>query len=93
MNTTLTIKTQKKLRDDAKRVAGALGIPLTIAVNALLRQFVKEERIVFETEKAHLMTRKLEHKLLKIDADIQSEQNLSPAFFKADDAIRWLHAR
>ena len=44
-NTTLTIKTPKKLRDDAKRVAGSLGIPLTIAVNTMLRQFVRDKAI------------------------------------------------
>ena len=49
-NTTLTIKTPKKLRDDAKRVAGSLGIPLTIAVNTMLRQFVRDQVLVLEPE-------------------------------------------
>ncbi len=48
MNTTLTIKTPKKLRDDAKRVASSLGVPLTIAVNAMLRQFVRDRMLVLE---------------------------------------------
>jgi antitoxin component of RelBE/YafQ-DinJ toxin-antitoxin module len=42
MKTTLTIKTDKKLRDDAKRVATKLGIPLTTVVNAKLREFVRD---------------------------------------------------
>ncbi|MDB5245149.1 MAG: hypothetical protein JWN90_254 [Parcubacteria group bacterium] len=42
MQTTLTIKTDKKLRDDAKRVAAKLGIPLTTVLNAKLREFVRE---------------------------------------------------
>ena len=50
MTTTLTIKTEKKLRDDAKRVAGSLGIPLTTAVNAMLKQFVRDRRLVLEEE-------------------------------------------
>lgn len=50
MNTTLTIKTPKKLRDDAKRTAHKLGVPLTTAVNALLTQFVRDQRIVLEVE-------------------------------------------
>ena len=41
MNTTLTFKVEKKLRDDAKRVAKKLGIPLTTIINANLREFVR----------------------------------------------------
>ena len=50
MNTTLTIKTPKKLRDEAKRVASSLGVPLTIAVNAMLRRFVRDKVLVLEEE-------------------------------------------
>ncbi len=50
VNTTLTIKTPKKLRDDAKRVARSLGVPLTIAVNAMLRRFVRDQVLVLEPE-------------------------------------------
>lgn len=44
MDTTLMIKTNKKLRDDAKLVASELGVPLTTIVNALLKQFVREKK-------------------------------------------------
>ncbi|MDP2630999.1 MAG: hypothetical protein Q8P56_06380 [Candidatus Uhrbacteria bacterium] len=50
MNTTLTIKTPKKLRDEAKKTAGEIGVPLTTVVNAMLRQFVLERRLVLEAE-------------------------------------------
>lgn len=50
MTTTLTIKTDKKLRDDAKKVAHSLGVPLTTAVNAMLKQFVRDRRLVLEEE-------------------------------------------
>ncbi len=42
--TTITIKTDKKLRDAAKRTAMKLGIPLTTIMNAQLAQFVSEGR-------------------------------------------------
>lgn len=45
MNTTLTIKTQRGLRDEARRTAEELGVPLTTVVNALLRQFVREREL------------------------------------------------
>ena len=37
------IKLDKGLRNDAKKVAGELGIPLTTVVNAYLKQFVREK--------------------------------------------------
>lgn len=48
MQTTLTIKTDKKLRDEAKRVARTLGLPLTTAMNAMLKQFVRDRRLVLD---------------------------------------------
>ena len=50
MNTTLTIKTEKKLRNDAKRTADELGVPLTTVINALLRQFVREKELTVSAE-------------------------------------------
>lgn len=50
MDTTLTIKMPKKLRDDAKKTAKRMGIPLTTAVNAMVRKFVREDVIVIEAE-------------------------------------------
>jgi len=48
MNTTLTIKMEKKLRDDAKKTAQTLGVPLTTVMNAMIRQFVRDRRLVLE---------------------------------------------
>ena len=50
MNTTLTIKMPKKLRDDAKRTAHSMGVPLTTAVNAMLKKFVNDQVLVLEAE-------------------------------------------
>ncbi len=50
MNTTLTIKMDKKLRDEAKKTAKRMGIPLTTAVNAMVQKFVREGVIVLEAE-------------------------------------------
>ena len=58
MNTTLTIKTPKKLRDDAKRTAETMGIPLTTVVNGMLRQFVLDQEITFSTNVPNAETRR-----------------------------------
>lgn len=41
--TTITIKTDKKLRDAAKRRAAQFGIPLTTVMNAQLAEFVRSD--------------------------------------------------
>ena len=46
----MVIKTSKELRNDAKRLAGELGVPLTTVVNALLKQFVRERQITVSLE-------------------------------------------
>lgn len=45
MHTTITIKTEKRLHREAKKVAQKLGIPLTTVINALMRDFVREQAI------------------------------------------------
>ena len=50
MNTTLTVKIDKKLRDEAKKTAKRMGIPLTTAVNAMMKKFVQDGVLVLEAE-------------------------------------------
>ena len=45
MTTNILIKTDSKLRDSAKEVAEDLGVSLTTAVNAFLKQFVRDRRL------------------------------------------------
>lgn len=50
MNTTILLKTDKVLKDEASRVAKELGVPLTTVMNAYLRQFVRERQITISLE-------------------------------------------
>lgn len=50
MNTTLMVKLDKGLKDNAKQTAEALGIPLTTVVSALLKQFVRERQITISLD-------------------------------------------
>ncbi len=93
MKTVISVKVDKDVRDKARKVARRMGVPLSMIVNSGLRQFAFEERIVFQTEKSYRMSKKLEKKLKKIDADIRAGRNMSPAFSNMDDATRWLHSK
>ena len=50
MHTTLTIKIEKKLRNEARLAAESMGLPLTTAVNAMLKKFVRDRVLVLEAE-------------------------------------------
>lgn len=57
-NTTLTIKTDKKLRDAAKKTANELGLPLGTVLNALMRQFVRDKEIRLSSSSPSQETRR-----------------------------------
>ncbi len=50
MDTTITIKTDKHLRQAAKDMAEELGLNLTMVMNAFLKQFVRERRFSVSAE-------------------------------------------
>ncbi len=43
----INIKTERKLKDQARRVAGRLGLPLGTILNHYLQRLVEEKRVVF----------------------------------------------
>jgi len=45
MKTVLTIKTDKTIKDQARKVADEFGIPLGTIINAFLRQFVRNKEL------------------------------------------------
>lgn len=47
MDTTLTIKLPKNLRDAAKSTAAAMGLPLTTVIHRQLQDFVDKKEITF----------------------------------------------
>ncbi|MEI6810448.1 MAG: type II toxin-antitoxin system RelB/DinJ family antitoxin [Candidatus Nomurabacteria bacterium] len=50
MNTTMLIKTNKELKNEASRIAKEMGVPLTTVVNAFLAQFVRDKRLSISIE-------------------------------------------
>ncbi len=45
MKTILNIKIDKEMKDEAKKIADAMGIPLGTITNILLRQFIRDKEI------------------------------------------------
>ena len=89
MNTTvINIKTDKVLKKDAQKMAKNFGLPLSAIVNAYLREFVRERRIVFsEPPMPNAKTRKI---LDRAIADIKARRNLVGPFESAEDMDKFL---
>lgn len=49
--TILNIKTEKSLKRAAQETAGELGVPLSTAINAFLKQFVREKELVLSADR------------------------------------------
>ena len=85
----MNIKTDKILKKEAQETAKELGLPLSTVVNAYLREFVREKRVVFSAPLTpNARTAKL---LKKIDNDIKKGKNISGPF-NYKEAISHLHS-
>ena len=90
MSITLNFKTDKDLKNRAKKMASDLGLPLGTIMNHYLKEFVRERKVIFTNHPTP--TKKVVHELKEISRDIRSRKNLSPTFNNTDDAIGWLNS-
>ena len=78
MDTTITIKTNSALRNEAKKLAEKLGITLTAIINATLRQFVQERK--FTVSEYEMPTKRKMALLEKISKEMDEGKNISGTF-------------
>ena len=90
MKTVISVKVDTEVRDRAKRVAGRLGLPLSIIVNAQLRRFADDERIEFAVPLVpNAKTKKVIDKAMRDWTSGRMDQ-FSPAFTNTKDMDRYL---
>ena len=82
-DTTLTIKINKKTRDDAKKVASRLGLPLTTILNSMLLQFVRDQTITISAHPRPLQFKIDEWDRISDEAD--KGHGITGAFDNLDD--------
>ena len=87
-HTILNIKTDKKLKADAQKVAAELGVPLSTVMNAFLKQFVRDKEVTFSAN-AYRMTPYLEEIVKEARADYKAGK--LEVFENADDFIASLN--
>ena len=79
MNTAvIKVKTDPKLKQDIKKVAQELGLPVGTILNAYMRDLVRERRVVFSAPPA--LNRRTQRLLQSIDRDIRAGKNADGPF-------------
>jgi addiction module RelB/DinJ family antitoxin len=87
-DTFINIRTDKKLKQEATKVADNLGFSLSTILNAYLKQLVKTKTIHFE--ESYEPTPYLKRLIKEADKEL-AEGKGSPIFDNAKDAVAWLH--
>ncbi|MDP2669341.1 MAG: type II toxin-antitoxin system RelB/DinJ family antitoxin [bacterium] len=90
MKTVINIKTDKKVKDEAKKIAEEMGLSLSAVINAQLKQLVREEELRFSI--APKMTSYLENIVREAREDYADGKNISPVFKSAKDVAKYLRS-
>lgn len=86
--TTLHIHIDKQTKEDAAKLAGQLGLDLSVIVKASLKNFLRTQR--FEVEQTHRMTPYLEQVIAEARKDFAAGRNISGPFKDAASTAKHL---
>ncbi|MDP1689460.1 MAG: hypothetical protein Q8L47_05045 [bacterium] len=89
--TTINIKADKEVKEQAQKVAANLGMPLSTVINAYLKQLIRTKEVHFFVEGE--LKPSVKKRFAKLRKDVIMGKNLSPAFDNAEDAINWLNTK
>ncbi|MEI7690807.1 MAG: DUF6364 family protein [bacterium] len=84
MNTVISVKVEKEVKESAQSVAKSAGLSLSALVNAYLRQVVATRRI--ELYAPEPMTPKLEKLIAEVESELKSDK-ISKKFDNARDFL------
>ncbi|MEK7589767.1 MAG: type II toxin-antitoxin system RelB/DinJ family antitoxin [Patescibacteria group bacterium] len=88
MKTMINIRADKEVKENAQKIAGDLGLPLSGIINAFLKEFVRSKKISFSA--IPKMTPYLENILGKVEKDIDEKKNMTKTFKTAKQANAYL---
>jgi len=84
----LSIKTDSDTKDELKSFAAELGVSTTAFVNLLVKQALRDRRVVLST--ALEPTPYLEKIMREVEADLKTGKNISPEFDSVDAMFEYL---
>lgn len=91
MTTLITVKTDSKVKAQAQKLAGELGVSLSTVINTSLKQFIRDKEL-YISAKPMQISPKLERLLIKVEADLKARKNLSPKFTSGKEMDKYLDA-
>ncbi len=91
MKTVINIKTDKKVKDEAKKIAEEMGLSLSAVINAQLKQLVRDEELRFSI--APKMTSYLEGVAKEAHDDYLKGKNISHIYKSVKDAVGHLRSK
>lgn len=90
MQTMLSIKIDKDLKNKAQEVAHILGVSLNAVINQNIKEFIRERRVTFAD---HPTINKKTQKLLdRLLAESKANKNIVGPFYNAEDMIKSLRS-
>ena len=83
MKTATSIKLDAAVKKEAGKLASQMGLNLSAVVNATLKKFVTERRVVFSVTPE--FNKKTREKFLEMRQDVKRNKNLSRVYTHMDD--------
>ena len=87
--TTINIKADLEVKENAQRIASEIGLPLSGIINAYLKQFIRDKGINVSVVQPRLKP-EVEMLYKKIERDIEKGKNISPVFTNAKNMDKYL---
>ncbi|HEY4514605.1 MAG TPA: hypothetical protein VJJ22_00380 [Candidatus Paceibacterota bacterium] len=89
MKATINIKADKEVKESAQRVAADLGMPLSVVINAYLKDFVRTREVHFRLPGD--LRPEVKKRLDKAHEDVVAGRNLSPVFSSGKEMDAYLN--
>lgn len=90
MKTLINIKADKEVKEEAKKLAKKIGLPLSAIINASLKEFIRNKKITFSV--LPQMTSALENLIEKAEKDIKKGKNVSGPFGNEKEIAKHLNS-
>ena len=88
---TINIKADKEVKEKAQKTAKDLGMPLSVVINAYLKQFIRNKEVHFSLEGE--LKPAVKKRLERLAKEAREGKNMSPVFSSAKEAIHYLHGK
>ncbi len=83
---TLSVKTDKKVKEDFNNFCEETGLNMSSAINIFMRTVLREQRIPFE-----ISVNKPNYETIQVLDDINNNKNLSKSFDSVEELMRDLN--